>query len=313
MKVFLAGATGVLGRRLVRQFHERGIAVVGLVRNARGEDMVRSHGGHPVYTDIFNPDDLARHAEGCDVVIHAATSIPVKTKPKVADWAMNDRLRREGTQALTACAARIGARTYIQQSVIWVARPSDGGFFDETSPVRLDPISQSAYDGEVIAQAAAEKHGFNVAVLRCGWFYGPDAAHTRFFAEGLKKRRLPIIGSGAALWSCLHLDDAAGAFVTAAEMSLQGVWHVVDDHPVRVADFIGYFAERLKAPSPVHIPVWLARLIAGSYAVDFFTKSVHTSNGRFCAATGWTPRYPSYREGIDGIIRTWMDEHESGL
>ncbi len=311
MKIFVAGATGVLGRRLTRRFQDRGITVVGLVRNENGAHIVRTQGGYPVYADIFDADALARCAEGCDVIIHAATSIPVKTKPKAADWAMNDRLRREGTQALTACAAHVGARTYIQQSVIWVARPSNGAFFDEESPVQPDPVSRSAYDSEVIARAAGEKHGFNVSVLRCGWFYGPDAAHTRFLADGLQKRRLPIIGSGEALWSCLHLDDAAGAFVTAAEASLRGVWHIVDDHPVRVADFIRYFASRLNAPTPMHIPTWLARWVAGAYAVNFFTQTVRTSNARFRSATGWTPKYPSYREGIDQIVETWSNEAQS--
>jgi len=282
--------------------------VVGLVRSSASERTVIALGGEPLRADLFDADALARGAEGCDVVIHAATSIPVKPKPDARDWDMNDRIRRDGTEALTACAARIGARLYVQQSVIWVARPADGSFFDENTPAQPDRLSRSALDGETMAREAGEKHGFSVAVLRCGWFYGPDAAHTRVFAEGLRKRRLPIIGKGDAIWSCVHLDDAASAFVTATSATRSGLWHIVDDQPVSAGDFVRYFAKRLGAPSPIHVPAWLARLVAGSYAVDFFTTSSPTSNARFRRDFGWAPGVPTYRDGIDQIVARWAAE-----
>ncbi len=279
--------------------------MVGLVRSSVGEQAVVALGGEPHRADLFDADALARGAEGCEVIIHAATSIPVKTRPTPSDWEMNDRIRRQGTQALTTCAGKVGAELYIQQSVVWVAQPADGGFFDEDAPAQPDPISRSAFDGENIAGEAGEKHGFHVAVLRCGWFYGADAAHTKFFAESLKARRLPIIGKGDAVWSILHLDDAASAFVAATTAPRSGTWHVVDDQAVRVGEFLNYFAERLGAPRPMRVPVWLARLVAGSYAVDFFTASTRTSNARFRREFGWTPRFPSFREGIDQIVTSW--------
>lgn len=308
MRVFIAGATGVLGRRLIKLFRARGDSVVGLVRSSAGERTVTTLGGEPHRADLFDADALARGAEGCDVVIHAATSIPVKTRPCAKDWKMNDRIRRQGTRALTTCAAQVGAKLYVQQSVIWVARPRDGSFFDEDSPAQPDHVSRSALDGEEIAHEAGETRGFDVAILRCGWFYGADAAHTRFFAESLKARRLPIIGEGDAVWAILHLDDAASAFVTAAAAPRSGVWHVVDDRPVSVQEFLDYFAGRLKAPRPRRVPVWLARLVAGSYAVDFFTISSRTSNARFRRDFGWTPRFPTFREGIDQIVMNWTVE-----
>ncbi len=308
MRVFIAGATGVLGRRLVRLFRARGDSVVGLVRGPDGARIVSALGGEPLSADLFDADALARGAEGCEVVIHAATSIPVKTRPRAGDWEANDRIRRDGTRALADCAAKIGARLYLQQSVIWVARPADGGFFDEGAPARSDRISRSALDGETIAREAGERFGFPVAVLRCGWFYGDDAAHTRLFAEGLRKRRLPVIGSGEAVWSCLHLDDAAAAFLAAASAERSGLWHVVDDAPVAAGAFMAYFARRLGAPPPRRVPAWLARLVAGSYAVDFFTIPSRTSGARFRRAFGWTPRFPTYREGIDQIVARWSGE-----
>ena len=305
MRVFIAGATGVLGRRLVRRFCARGDAVVGLVRSPEGARAVLDLGGEPYRADLFDADALARGAEGCDVVIHAATAIPVKTRPSAKDWAVNDRIRRAGTRALTACAAKVGAKRYLQQSVIWVARPADGAFFDEASPPRPDSVSQSALDGEQLAREAGDKHGFDVAVLRCGWFYGADAAHTKYFAESLESRRLPVIGTGEAVWAVLHLDDAADAFVTAAATPRSGVWHVTDEQPVRVREFLHYFADRLGAPRPLSVPAWLARLVAGSYAVDFFTRSTRTSSARFRREFNWTPAFPTYQQGIDQVVASW--------
>lgn len=310
MRVFLAGSTGVLGRRLVRILTQQGHQVVALVRSESAEHSARALGAQLCCVSIFDPDALARAAEGCDVVIHAATSIPVKTRPSASDWAMNDKLRREGTRALAACAHHIGARCYVQQSVIWVVSSPDGTWFDEGTPPKPDAVSQSALDGEQIALEAGTRHGFTVAVLRCGWFYGPDAAHTCFLGQSLKARRLPLIGDGQALWSVLHLDDAASAFATAIGATQSGVWHVVDEMPVRVADFLNTFADLLNVPRPRRVPVWLARLVAGSYTVDFFTRSSPTRNRRFRETFGWQPQFPTYHEGWStlwqhGVLRVF--------
>lgn len=308
MKIFVAGATGVLGRGLIRQFQERGHSVIGLARDERGEQIIRSLQCESRRADIFEADSLSRAAEGAEVVIHAATSIPGKTRTKPADWEMNDRLRRDGTRALTACAADIGAKLYLQQSIVWLARPADGSAFDETSPVQPDWVSLSAVDAEQIALEAGERLGFNVSVLRCGMFYGPEAASTRTMGELLLKRKMPLIGGGRAVLSCLHTEDAAGAFVAAAEANKTGLWHVVDDMNVPLKEMLSYFAERLGAAPPRNIPAWLARLIAGSYMVGFFTSSVRASNARFCEDFGWRPRYPSYREGLDQVVQQWKAE-----
>ncbi len=308
MRVFIAGATGVLGRALVRQFVARGHTVVGLARSDKNARLVQSLGGESRAGDMFDADSLARAAEGADAVIHAATSIPLKTRTGAKDWEMNDRLRREGTRALSAGAAKIGAKIYLQQSIVWLARPEDGSFFDETSEPHTDAVSQSALDAEKIAAEEGERSGFKVAVLRCGLFYGPEASHTRMMGQMLRKRRLPIVGSGEAVLSCLHTEDAAGAFLAAAEGDRSGLWHVVDDEVVMVKDLLSGFAERLNAPAPRRVPVWLARLVAGRYSADFFTSSVHTSNARFRADFNWNPRFPSYREGLDQVVQAWKAE-----
>lgn len=302
MNVFVAGATGVLGRRLVRQLAARGHVVVGLVRSRDGERLVAGLGALPRYADLFDPDSLVHAANGADVVIHAATSIPTRPRTSPSDWKMNDRIRREGTEALGRCAGQIGARSFVFQSIVWVAAPTNGAEFDESSQPHPGALMRSALDGEGIAQEMARLHGFTATVLRCGWLYGADAAHTRMLAAGLTQRRLPIIGSGDAFWHCLHLDDAASGFVAAAEAERSGLWHLVDNEPVRVRELLTRLATRLNAPAPRQVPKWLARLMAGRAAVEFFTQSTRTSNARFRRDFAWTPKYPTYREGLDQVV-----------
>jgi nucleoside-diphosphate-sugar epimerase len=312
MRVFIAGASGVLGRRLVRQFVERGHAVIGQVRSAKAESAVREAGGEPRHADLFDAESLAKAAEGCDTVIHAATAIPTKQKPAPEDWAMNDRIRRKGTRCLTEAAAKIGAKTYLQQSITWVARPKNESPFNENSPTVPAPAVQSAIDAEAIAREAESVEGFTVSILRCGYFYDSESAHIRMFADALRKRQLPIMGGGDVLWAMIHTDDAASAYLAAAEKPVSGIWHVVDNELVQVRAFLNEFAVRLRAPAPRRVPIWLARWLAGEQVVEYFTKSTRTTNALFRSNFGWTPRYHSFREGLDQIVASWNDEAAHG-
>ena len=313
MRVFIAGATGVLGRQMIRQFLEKRHRVVGLARDDAGARKILALGGEAVIGDIFDAAALAAAVGSADVVIHAATAIPTGVPGKPGEWALNDRLRREGTRALTEAAARLGAKTYIQQSVVWVARPADDSFFDEDTEVRAPgELYRSAFDGERLAFAAGAKFGFSVAALRCGGFYAPEAAHTRLFAEGLLKRRLPLIGEGGAVSANLHVADAAGAFLAAAETGKPGLWHVTDDQPLTIREMLLEFARALDAPAPRRIPLWLARIFVWKSVIEFFTRSTRTSNHRFKKETGWSPRFPSFREGLNDVVRTWRTEGFAG-
>ena len=308
MKIFIAGASGVLGRRLVRQFVARGHSVIGLVRTPKAESTVREAGGEPRHADLFDAESLARAADGCETVIHAATAIPTKQKPIPADWAANDHIRRKGTRCLTEATAKIGAKTYLQQSITWVARPKDESPFDEDSPIVPEPAIQSAIDAEAIAREAGSAEGFTVSILRGGFFYDSESAHTRMIAEALRKRQMPSIGGGTAEWAMIHSDDAASAYVVAAEKPRSGVWHIVDNELVEVRTFLKEFAARLGAPAPRRVPVWLARWLAGDPAVEYFTRSTRTTNARFRREFGWAPLYPTFREGLDQIVATWKAE-----
>jgi 2-alkyl-3-oxoalkanoate reductase len=312
MKVFIAGASGVLGRRLIRQLTARGHSVIGQVRSAKAESVVKAAGGEARHADLFDAESLSKAAEGCDTVIHAATSIPTKRKPAAADWAMNDHIRRKGTRCLTEAAGRVGAKTYLQQSIAWIARPTDDSAFDEDSPAVPDPAIQSAIDAEMIARESGSVDGFTVAILRGGYFYDSESAHTRMIADALRKRQMPIMGTGDAVWAMIHTDDAASAFMAVVEQPKNGVWHVVDNELVSVRAFLGEFAARLGAPPPRRVPLWLAKWLAGEQAVAYFTRSTRTTNARLRRDFAWTPRYPTYREGLDQIVAAWKAESSSG-
>ncbi|HKZ99007.1 MAG TPA: NAD-dependent epimerase/dehydratase family protein [Thermoplasmata archaeon] len=305
MRIFLAGATGVLGRRLIAQFRGRGHEVVGLARSLGNESTIAVLGGTPRRGDLYDVESIAQAAEGADVVVRAATAIPRGARFRPRDWIANDRIRREGTRALTEAAARVHARLYLQEGIVWVAQPETGAPFDETSPVAPRLWYGSAADAESIARDAGRRHGFEVATLRFGMFYGSDAAQTRLMGDALRRRRLPILGPGDAAWSCIHLDDAASAMVAAAEAGGSGLWHVVDDRVVTMAEFFRTFAAVLEAPEPRRVPVSLAKLLIGRSTVSFLTASTRTTNARIRRDLGWSPRFPTIWEGLLEVAEAW--------
>lgn len=195
MKVFLAGATGVLGRGLVAELRNRGHDVVGLSRTDANDLTLQRLGATPHRADLFDAASLANAAQACEVIVRAATHVSTKPRPTEPDGDLNDRIRREGTRALLDAARRVGARRYVQESIAWLARPDDGAPFTEKSAPRPDRITASALDAE---RMAAEAKGLDAVTLRFGFLYGPETAHTRQFAAMLRKRRLPVIRPGTA-------------------------------------------------------------------------------------------------------------------
>ena len=194
-----------------------------------------------------------------------------------------------------------------------MARPKNDTPFDESSPIVPDPAIQSAIDAEAIAREAESAEGFTVAILRGGYFYDSESAHTRMIAGALRKRQMPLIGGGTAEWAMIHTDDAASAFVAAAEKPQSGVWHIVDNELVPTRVFLAEFAARLGAPAPRRVPVWLAKWLAGEQAIAYFTRSTRTTNARFRRDFPWTPRYPAYREGLDQIVAAWKGVRSAGV
>jgi nucleoside-diphosphate-sugar epimerase len=313
MKVFIAGATGVLGRRLVESLADRSHEVHGLVRDDAGEQVVESLGGTARRGDVLEPDTLNRAIDDdIEVLVHAATAIPDSTKPSDEEWEYNDRVRLQGMKHLLATAPD-DIQQVLFPSVVWVARQSDGSQFDETATRHPDRATRSAADVEDFLQTRADRDGFDAAILRCGFFYAPDARDTREWGRDLLSGDLPIVGGGLlgrsdALMSFVHVDDAASAFAAAIERGARGVYHVVDDRPVPGAEFFETFADLLGAPEPSRIPGWLARFFAGKIAADLLTNDWPTTNDKAKRELDWEPTYPTCGVGLQQVVETWRAE-----
>lgn len=309
MTVFVTGATGVLGRRLVETLTDRGHDVVGLARDEAGAATIEQLGGTATIGDLLEPESLEPPA--ADVVVHAATAIPTTRKPSEAEWARNDRVRLEGARTLVETIGEEVER-FCFPSVVWVARQPDGSAFDETAPRNPDRATRSAATVETFLAAAEDDHDFERLVCRLGLLYSPDGAMTRQIGAGLLDRSMPIVGRGLlgrrdGRLSRLHADDAAAALVTAIEAECSGLYHVVDEEPVTMAAFLEHFADLLEAPSPRRIPAWLARFLIGRELTDGLTKPMPTTSDRFQATTGWEPSYPTYRDGLAQVRSTWEE------
>lgn len=312
MKVFVTGATGVLGHRLVERLADRGHDVVGLARDGDGEELVEARGGTAHRGDVLEPDTLAGAIDDPDAVVHAATAIPTKTKPADEDWARNDRVRLEGARNLIEVHGD-ATDEFLFPSVVWIARQPDGSPFDEDAERHPDRATRSAARVEDLLEAAGAEHGFDATVLRCGFFYSPDAAHVRQFGRQLLEGDLPVLGGGLlgrrdAELSFLHADDAALAFADAVEADATGLYHVVDDRPVAAAAFVAELADLLDAPEPSRLPGWLARFFVGTVTAEMLTSPMPTTSERFRAAVGWEPTYPTYREGLAQVVETWRND-----
>jgi nucleoside-diphosphate-sugar epimerase len=311
MRVFLAGATGVIGRRLLPLLLAEGHQVTGMTRSAARTEQLRAAGAEAVVADAFDAEGLKRAVAEArpDAVIHQLTSIPARIDPRKMqrDFATNDRLRTEGTANLVAAAKAAGVTRLIAQSVAFFYVPGPPGtVHDERDPLlRAEqapaPVKRSA---EALASLERTVLDAGGTVLRYGYFYGPGSAISREGSTGreVARGRLPIVGSGAGVWSFIHVDDAAAATVAALGANKLGAFNVVDDEPARVAEWIPALAGALGARKPRKVPALLARALAGSYGVAIMTQAQGASNALAKRELGWSPRYASWREGFETAL-----------
>lgn len=311
MNVFVTGATGVLGRRVVPALLAKGHRVRALARSRENLPVLARLGAEPFEGDLFDRASLTRGLQGQDAVVHAATAIPTKARVQEADFAANDRIRGEGTTALVDAARSTYVRAFVYPSIVWLARPADGAPFAEDAPVSNEPVHAASVAAERTV-LALEDAGIDAGVLRFGWFYAPDAATTLAMGTALRKRRMPIVGRGDAFLTLIHADDAASAIAAWLAQPKVGTWHVCDREPVTTSAFLAEFARALGAKPPRHVPVWLAKLVAGAPTARFLTESVRTNAKRFEAEFGWQPRYPDHRAGLAQVCRTWAETGSAG-
>lgn len=303
MKIFVTGGTGVLGRPTVRLLVGRGHRVTALVRNEERAVLAASLGALPIPGDLFDPEFIRRAVGDADVVMHLATAIPKKMRPQASDWVMNDRIRTEGTANLLQAATERRRRAFVLQSVAFMYGDQRGDWVREDDAPRPSRTQQTAYRAEQMALAAYDSHNLPSVILRGGFFYGLEADSTRRTIDAIKKRRFPIIGSGEQYWHYVYVYDMARACVLAAENPAPGeIFFVADDWPFHARNFLNYLAAELNAPAPFKMTVALARVLGGS-TVSLLAQSTRFRTDKIKKMLGWTPEYPTYREGFTEILR----------
>lgn len=304
MKVFVAGAAGAIGRQLLPQLAAQGHQVTAATRSPGKAAMLRELGAEPVVVDGLDAmavGEAVARAEP-EVVIHQMTALSGSTDLRRFDrmFAVTNQLRTQGTDNLLAAAAAAGVRRFVAQSYTGWPNVREGGRV-KTEADPLDP-SPPAMQRESLAAirhlervvpAASPVQGI---VLRYGSFYGPGASDE--FVGLIRKRRFPIIGDGAGVWSFLHIRDAAAATLAAMEQGAPGIYNVVDDEPASVAEWLPYVARAVGAKAPRRVPVWLGRLAAGEVGVSMMTQIRGSSNLKAKRVIGWQPEWPSWREGF---------------
>lgn len=304
-KLFVAGATGVLGRRAVVQLIEAGHEVTGIARSDEKAAALHAQGATPARVGLFDPGALKEAVAGHDVVVNLATHIPSLSRAALPGaWSENDRIRSEASRNLVDAALATGATRYIQEAISFMYADGGSEWLDEDTPLDLPPLGGSMVDAESHAARFTESGGVGV-VLRFGQFYAPEAAHTVAMARMARRRLAPSLGPGDGYVTAIHADDAAAA-VVAALAALAGVYNVTDDDPVTRKEFGELVAAAFGKKPPRHIPTAVAK--AGGSKASYLMRSHRVSNKRFKDATGWSPRYPSVREGWPVVAAAMQED-----
>ncbi|HXH96216.1 MAG TPA: NAD(P)-dependent oxidoreductase [Gaiellaceae bacterium] len=305
MRVFVAGASGVIGRRLVPQLVERGHQVVATTRSTEKGDRLRALGARPAVMDGLDATSVGEAIARAEpeVVVHQMTALTGVGDLRRFDeeFALTNELRTRGSDNLLAASEAVGVRRFVAQSYTgWPNERVGGPVKSEDDPLDSSPPARQQKTLEAIrhleeAVSTADLEGL---VLRYGNLYGPSTSLANEYAQAIRKRKLPVVGDGGGIWSFLHVDDAAAATVLAVEQGPPGLYDVVDDDPAPVAEWLPHLAHCLGAPPPRRVPAWLARLAIGEVGVSMMTQIRGSSNAKAKQELGWQPAWPSWREGF---------------
>jgi nucleoside-diphosphate-sugar epimerase len=300
MRVFVAGASGAIGTRLVPQLIDRGHEVIGTSRSSGGAERVQALGAEPVVVDLLDAPAVRKAVleAAPDAIVHQATALAEASFSRHLDrtFAETNRLRREGTDALLAAAREAGVRRFVAQSYANLRYAREGGpVKTEDDPLDATPpagMTETAAAMTYLDEAVTNAGGI---ALRYGSFYG---AGNDGLVIPVRKRQFPIVADGGGVSSFVHLDDAASATALAVEHDGPAIYNIVDNVPAPVRDWLPVLADALGAKPPRHFPVWLARLFAGEAGVALGTDARGASNAKARRELGWTLRYPSWRQGF---------------
>lgn len=312
MKVFIAGATGVIGRPLIAQLQAANHTLVAITRSEQRAAELRGQGVTAVVCNVFQRDNLLRCVEEAhpDVVIHQLTALPKRIDPRKikTQLAETNRLRTEGTRNLMDAALAAGAKRFIAQSIAFAYDPSGPKLKTEEDPLYITPPSSFAETIEavrILEETALGSHDLPGIVLRYGFFYG---RRTVYAADGsvaadVRRRRFPIVGRGTGVFSFIHVEDAATATIAALQRGDPGTYNIVDDEPAEVAAWLPSYAGSINSPHPMHVPRWLARVLVGPYAVYMMCDQKGASNAKAKQTFGWSPSFPTWRSGFESELR----------
>jgi nucleoside-diphosphate-sugar epimerase len=307
MRVLLAGASGAVGTPLTRQLIAAGHQVVGITRSRANADRLRAAGAEPVVADVLDRDNLltAVHDVRADAVMHQLTALgSVKIRDAMRG---TNELRTTGTAHLLAAARAVGAHRFLTQSIVLGYGYRNHGPhliteddpFAEPAPGRFGSAITALHSAEEQVFSADEMEGI---ALRYGMFYGPDRV-SRMIVNLVRKRRLPVPSSGGGYVSLIYLDDAAAATAAALEKGRAGqAYNIVDDEPVRWADYMDTLAAELGARRPWRVPTWMLRAIP--YLHTLMTTSMRVSNATARRELGWSPAVSTYRQGLPLVAKT---------
>ncbi len=321
MKIFVAGATGAVGRPLVAALIKAGHSVAGLTRSASKAEFIRRMGAEPVVADGLDAAAIraALASTRPDAVIHEMTDLAGASDLRHFDrvFATSNQLRTRGTDILLTAARETGVRRFIAQSYCgWPYARVGGAIKTEADALDPDPppeLRTTLGAIRYLEQAVTDSVQPEGIVLRYGSFYGPGTGMLESAVlDQIRNRRTPLIGDGAGWWSFVHVDDAAAATVKAVERGRPGsIYNITDDEPAQVRDWLPTLADIVGAKRPYHLPAWIARLVAGSHLVSMMTQVRAGSNAKAKAELGWQPAHPSWRSGFSEIAGQSMAQRSA--
>jgi nucleoside-diphosphate-sugar epimerase len=303
MRVFVAGASGVIGKPLVRELVAGGHEVTGATRSKERAEPIRAAGAEVAICDALDAEALrdAVVAAQPEVVVNELTALPRRRGE--GNYEANNRIRREGTTNLVAAAQAAGARRLVAQSIAFIYELAGGWVKEEDAPLMSpgdDPYGRTVAAIRDLERQVLAAQGLEGVVLRYGFFYGPGVSYSidPFRIELVRRRLYPIVGAGTGTFSFIHVDAAAAATVAALGRGSPGVYNIVDDEPAPLREWLPVYAAAVGAKPPLRVPLWLARLLGGRAAATMAVELRGASNAKAKRELGWEPRYSSWRQGF---------------
>jgi nucleoside-diphosphate-sugar epimerase len=305
MRVFVAGATGVIGRRLLPALTAAGHQPIAMTRSPEKAAALQAGGIEAVVCDAYDAPRLAQVVADAraDQIVHALTDLPEEIDMRKFEREVQStgRLRIEGTRNLLAAARAAGVRRIVAESIAFIYAPQGDWVKDEDAPLATATLPSAAGPIAELERQVLDAGGI---VLRYGQLYGPGTGFAKdgSWAANLRRRRLPIVGAGSGVFSFLHVDDAASATVAALGRDGPATYNVVDDEPAAIHEWVPVYARVVGAPKPWRAPAWVGRLAAGRIAVEMMQELRGASNARIKRELGWQPKHASWREGFQSAL-----------